>query len=68
MVSHLTSDLSMGILITTYIDHHDKTKRANYWKRHLVANRTELHLITNLVPSPELFSAMLLWGDSILQV
>jgi len=35
--------------------------RANYWKRHL-ANRTEDERITNLVPSPALFSAMLLWG------
>lgn len=28
----------------TYIDHHDETKRANYWKRHL-ANETERRLI-----------------------
>jgi hypothetical protein len=47
---------------STYIDHHDKTKRLNYWKRHL-GNHTEKTLITNLVPSPALFSAMLLWGQ-----
>ena len=47
----------------TYIDHHDKRLRANYWKRHL-ANRTEHERIKNLTPSPALFSAMLLWGDS----
>ena len=47
----------------TYIDHHDPEKRENYWKRHL-ANKTEHRLITQLIPSPALFSAMLLWGDS----
>ena len=47
----------------TYIDHHDKRLRQNYLKRHL-ANRTEHTLISNLVPSPALFSAMLLWGPS----
>lgn len=49
---------------STYIDHHDKTIRKNYWKRHF-ANKTEKQLITNLVPSPSLFSALLLWGESI---
>ena len=48
---------------STYIDHHDKRLRTNYWKRHL-ANRTEHRLISDLIPSPALFSAMLLWGDS----
>jgi hypothetical protein len=47
----------------TFLDHHDVEKRENYWKRHL-ANKTEHRLITNLIPSPALFSAMLLWGDS----
>ena len=47
----------------TYLDHHDVKKRENYWKRHL-ANKTEHRLITNLTPSPALFSSMLLWGDS----
>jgi hypothetical protein len=46
---------------STYIDHKDKTKRENYLKRHL-ANPTEYELIDNLVPSPSLFSAYLLWG------
>jgi hypothetical protein len=45
----------------TYIDHKDTTKRANYWARHL-GNNTEKKLISNLIPSPSLFSAMLLWG------
>ena len=47
----------------TYIDEGDKTKRENYWKRHL-GNETEKQLINNLVPSPSLFSAYLLWGSS----
>lgn len=47
----------------TYIDHHDKTKRVNYWKRHL-SNKIEYELINNLVPSPSLFSAYILWGDN----
>ena len=46
----------------TYIDHHDKTLRKNYWKRHF-ANETEKLLITKLIPSPSLFSALLLWGE-----
>ena len=46
---------------STYINHHDMTKRLNYLKRHL-ANETENTLIKNLVPSPSLFSAYLLWG------
>ena len=47
----------------TYIDHYDKRLRTNYWKRHL-ANRIEHDRIMNHIPSPALFSAMLLWGDS----
>ncbi len=46
---------------STYLDHKDRDKRYNYLKRHL-ANDTERKLIKNLVPSPSLFSAMLLWG------
>lgn len=46
----------------TYIDHHNKMLRMNYWKRHL-GNPIEKKLIENLVPSPALFSAMLLWGE-----
>ena len=48
---------------STYIDHHDSRLRANYFKRHL-ANHSEHELITNLIPSPATFSAMLLWGHS----
>lgn len=46
---------------STYIDHKDKLIRQNYLKRHL-ANKTEKKLIENLIPSPSLFSATLLWG------
>ena len=45
----------------TYLDHKDKKKRENYWKRH-TANKAERNLIENLIPSPALFSAGLLWG------
>ena len=47
----------------TYIDHKDKAKRSAYWKRHY-ANKTEKRLIDNFIPSPALFSAFLLWGNS----
>ena len=46
---------------STYIDHHDKQKRNAYLKRH-TASPLERNLIMNLVPSPALFSAALLWG------
>jgi hypothetical protein len=46
---------------STYIDHHDKTKRINYWSRH-GGNPIEHQLINNLIPSPSLLSAYLLWG------
>ena len=46
---------------STYIDHYDISKRKNYWSRH-IGNKTEYQLISNLVPSPSLFSAMILWG------
>jgi hypothetical protein len=45
----------------TYIDHKDKIKRKNYLLRHL-GNVTEKKLIENLIPSPSLFSAYILWG------
>lgn len=45
----------------TYVDEADKTKRYNYHARHM-ANKKEKELITNLVPSPALFSSMILWG------
>jgi len=48
----------------TYIDHKNKALRKNYWARHL-GNPTERKLIQNLVPSPSLFSAMLLWGPKL---
>jgi len=48
---------------STYIDHHNKIKRLNYWSRHY-SNPIERRLINNLVPSPALFSAYLLWGES----
>ena len=47
----------------TYIDHGDKEKRLNYWARHL-GNPTEEYRIQNLIPSPSLFSAYLLWGET----
>ena len=49
---------------STYIDG-DRTKkeRENYLKRHL-ANKTEYELINNLIPSPSLLSAYLLWGPT----
>ena len=47
----------------TYIDHHDKTKRENYLKRHFL-NPNETHLIVNLTPSPALFSFVILWGPT----
>lgn len=47
----------------TYIDHHDKRKRDAYRARHM-SNKNEKELIDNLVPSPALFSMVLLWGAS----
>lgn len=46
----------------TYIDHKDYNKRRAYWQRHY-GNPTEKILIDNLVPSPSLFSAYILWGS-----
>lgn len=45
----------------TYVDEKDKTKRYNYFARHM-ANKTEKKLITSLTPSPALLSSMILWG------
>jgi len=48
----------------TYIDNmRTSQERKNYLARHL-ANKTEKKLIENLVPSPSLLSAYLLWGPS----
>ena len=48
---------------STYIDHHDEKKRENYLNRHM-GNNKEKELITKNIPSPSLFSAKLLWGES----
>jgi hypothetical protein len=48
---------------STYIDHQDTKKRAAYWARHC-GNPKEAQLINNVIPSPALFSARLLWGSS----
>lgn len=48
---------------TTYIDGATARTRHNYLLRHMT-NETEARLINNLIPSPALFSAKLLWGDS----
>jgi hypothetical protein len=48
---------------STYIDGAGERVRRNYLLRHM-ANKTEAHLINNLIPSPALFSARLLWGES----
>jgi len=47
----------------TYLDGVDDKTRENYLKRHLT-NPLEKNLITNLKPSPALFSAYLIWGKS----
>ena len=48
---------------STYIDHHDITKRNNYRARP-IANVKERNLIKQYIPSPALFSYYLLWGNS----
>ena len=47
----------------TYIDHKDNVKRDNYRRRHYNSSREQPYII-NLVPSPDLFSYYLLWGES----
>nr|WPF46636.1 MAG: hypothetical protein [Lake Baikal virophage 8] len=47
----------------TYIDHQDEAKRTNYLKRHC-ANPRERERIREIIPSPALFSAYILWGQS----
>ena len=49
---------------STYIDHHDPKLRGAYRARHL-GNATEHKLISNLVPSPSLFSYYVLWGPYV---
>ncbi len=51
---------------STYLDHHDKTKRHNYRVRHL-ANDREHYLIKNVIPSPALLSFYLLWNTENLE-
>ncbi len=51
---------------STYLDHHDKTKRHNYRVRHL-ANDRENYLIKNVIPSPALLSFYLLWNTENLE-
>lgn len=48
---------------TTFIDHGDEAKKKAYLARHM-GNKTEKKLISNLIPSPALFSAKLLWGQT----
>jgi hypothetical protein len=47
----------------TYIDGASENTKFNYLARHL-GNKTERKLIMNLVPSPSMFSALLLWGNT----
>ena len=47
----------------TFIDGRTEEERKYYLARHL-GNKTEEQLITNLVPSPSLLSAFLLWGKT----
>jgi hypothetical protein len=51
---------------STYLDHHDKTKRHNYRVRHL-ANDREHYLIKNVIPSLALLSFYLLWNTGNLE-
>ena len=46
----------------TFIDHKDEAKRLAYLARHMSPGSKEKELIENLIPSPALFSAVLLWG------
>ena len=48
----------------TFIDHGDEAKKKAYLARHM-ANKKENYLISNLIPSPALFSAKLLWGHTM---
>ena len=49
---------------TTFIDHKDEAKRLAYLARHMSPGSKEKELIENLIPSPALFSAVLLWGPN----
>lgn len=54
---------STGKKGNTYIDGASEMTKFNYLARHL-ANKTEKRLIINLIPSPAMFSALLLWGNT----
>jgi len=56
--SHIDFGLDSG---STYIDHKSPEIKYKYWARHY-GNKTERHLIDNLIISPALFSAYILWG------
>ena len=59
-----TENVDFGYLgANTYIDGASDKTRENYLKRHM-ANATEKRLIENLVVSPALMSARILWGSS----
>jgi len=45
----------------TYIDHKDAAKRNAYWRRH-IGNIKERELIQNMIPSPSVLSAFILWN------
>jgi len=49
----------------TYLDHQNKDKRTNYWKRHYNSQH-EKELLTWAIPSPATFSAYLLWNKKTL--
>ena len=51
---------------STFLDHHNKTKRHNYRVRHL-ANDREQYLIKNIIPSPAVLSFYLLWNTENLE-
>jgi hypothetical protein len=58
--------MGKNIILDYVMDKHiltimTKKNEQHYWARHL-GNATEYKLITNLVPSPSLFSAYILWG------
>jgi hypothetical protein len=56
--SHVDFGLDTG---STYIDHKDPEIKYRYWARHY-ANKTERYLIDNMIMSPSLLSAYILWG------
>jgi len=48
---------------STFIDHHDLQKKINYWNRHY-NNPREKPFLENMIMSPALLSAYILWGES----